>query len=114
MFKVSIIAIVSFSALAGFADTAKIHPPEAHLKQDGGVAAADNEKASQPADNPRRILRKGLNDFTFVGGGNKPNRDDSPQDVSAQIVGGEDVDPPRKYKVRGLAVMMLCRLSCVY
>jgi hypothetical protein len=70
------------------------------LKQDGDTAAASGEAATRPANSPWRMSRKGLKDNMVKGGGNMPKQVDSPQDVGAQIVGGEDVNPPQKYKVR--------------
>jgi hypothetical protein len=99
MIKVLAVAIASLSALVGFADAANVHPNNVLLKQDGGTAAAGIGAATRP-DYPWRMLRKGLKDNMVKGGGKVPKHEDSPQDVGAQIVGGEEVNPPRKYKVR--------------
>jgi len=104
MMKVSNIAIGTLSVLFGFANSAKIHPTEALLKHDDGIAAAnDNEAATRLASYPRRMLEKELKwEDYFVMGDSKThdftNRVDSTQDVGAQIVGGVEVNPPRKYK----------------
>jgi hypothetical protein len=100
MIKVLAITIASLSSRVGFADAANVHPTNLLLKQDGGTAAAGDGAATWLADYPWQMSRKGLKDNMVKGGGNVSKHKDSPQDVGAQIVGGEDVNPPRKYKVR--------------
>ena len=96
-FKVSAkSAIGILSLLVGYADAAGTHPADALLKRDDGIAATG------PADFPLRMSRKRLMDFPPIirGGKAPPLLNSTQQDVGAQIVGGDPVDPPRKYSVR--------------
>ena len=98
-FKVatSKIAIGILSLLSGYVDAGEA---DGLIKGDDGVAAA-----RPSADHPLRMSRKSFNVPPIIGGGKAPARlNSTQQDVGAQIVGGDPVDP-REYKVR----TTLCR-----
>ena len=90
-------AIGILSLLSGYVDAGEA---DALIKGDDGVAAA-----RPSADHPLRMSRKSY--FPpIIGGGKAPPRlNSTQQDVGAQIVGGQPVDP-REYEVR--TTLCLC------
>jgi hypothetical protein len=96
------IAIGILSLLSGYVDAGEA---DALIKGDDGVAAA-----RPSADHPLRMSRKSFNFPPIIGGGKAPARlNSTQQDVGAQIVGGDPVDP-REYKVR--TTLSLSLSSC--